>query len=87
VDIPKLWKPAVCRWPWVYIVAAIPAALAGLYGEEAGALVPYLLIAGFIAACFFYPTPVGWWVIFVTYSVATALYVYLLILDLFWLVT
>jgi hypothetical protein len=63
-------------------VAAIPALLAGLYGAEAGALVPYVLAAGAIAVCFFYPTLFGWWVIFVIYCVASALYVYALVRDL-----
>ena len=82
MGIPKLWMRAGGRWPWVYIVAAIPAVLAALYGAEAGAFVPYLLAAGIIAVCFLHPTLVGWWVIFVTYCVASALNVYALIRDL-----
>ena len=82
MDMQQLWKRYGARWPWVYVIAAIPAVLAALYGAEAGAFVPYALIAGAIAACCFYPTPIAWWVIFAVYFVATVWSVCALVRDL-----
>ncbi len=81
-----LGRRAAARWPWVYLLAAIPALLTALYGYEDGAFVPYVVAAGVIAVCFFYPTLIGWWLIFVAYCVASSLTVYTVIRDLIWIV-
>jgi hypothetical protein len=66
----------------VYLVAAIPALLIGLYGEEDGALFPYALVAAIITVCFFYPTLIGWSLVFAAYCVASALTIYAVLRDM-----
>lgn len=68
---------------WGYFIAAIPLMVAAIYGWEAGAALPYLLAAAVCAAQFFFPTKVGWWVVFLGYLGATVAYTYVLGADLF----
>ena len=71
---------------WGYFIAAVPLILAAIYGWEAGAALPYLVAAAVCAAQFFFPTTIGWWIFFLGYLGASAVYTYLLFADLIRLV-
>jgi hypothetical protein len=67
---------------WTYWVAAVPFVLTAMYGWEAGAGPMYFGLAAVCAAQFFYPTRLGWWVVFSVFAIASAYYLYALAADL-----
>lgn len=67
---------------WTYWVAAVTFVLTAMYGWEAGAGPMYCGLAAVCAAQFFYPTRLGWWVVFSVFAIASAYYLYALAADL-----
>jgi hypothetical protein len=67
---------------WLFVVAAVPAALFAFIGIAYGAFLPYAAIAAICIAQVFYPTIIGWAVVLAVAVVALASYGYAAVMDI-----
>ena len=67
---------------WVFIIASFPFFLFALWGYHYGAF-PFYFIPGLICITqFFYPTLLGWFIIFCLYLIGSGLYIFVVIKDI-----
>jgi hypothetical protein len=71
------------RSRWIFIIASLPFFLFALWGYQYGAF-PFYFIPGLICIVqFFYPTLLGWFLIFCLYLIGSGLYIFVVLKDIF----
>lgn len=81
-----LFSRRVTQGRWVYILGSITLLLFALWGWEYGAFMPYLPIAALCIVQCFYPTMIGWGILFCVYLTGAGMYLYIFFRDLFQLI-
>jgi hypothetical protein len=71
------------RGGWIYMLAAIPLLFFALWGWEYGAFFLYFSLAALCLIQYFYPTILGWVILFSIYMAGAATYLYVYFKDLF----